>query len=537
MRDAETTRRPPEPTQAKTVEKEATPKRELPGPEEFISVLEKNNLPEHARVYRAVVELANAIKEAGGQALLVGGCIRDMLAGKIPKDFDIEVYKLKPAQIEEVAKRFGKVSDVGKAFGILKVSLGQGVDIDLSLPRTDSKIGVGHKGFEVKSDPNMSVADAARRRDFTINSMAGDPLTCELFDPFGGAKDLRDRVLRVTGEERFRDDPLRVMRALQFVGRLGLSIEPESVRIITSMVPELKELPKERIYGEWKKLLLNSEKPSLGLSAGMALGVFKRIHPEFPPLAETPQEPEWHPEGDVWIHTLMAVDEAADIVRRENLDEETAFTVMLATLCHDLGKPAVTEYKEGRLRSYAHDQAGEEPTKKFLATLGVQGLMRDKIVRLVVDHLAPSMLYITEKVKKQPVSDGAIRKLATRLTPATIQELVCVAEADHVGRGPFQDPEIKEQLLLNLREYPAGLWLLKRARDLAVEKSKPVDLLQGRDLLNFGVSPGKHMGDIIKLANKLRDENELTKEAVLQAVYECSGDTKATLERLTAMLE
>ena len=535
MGNTETNYRPPEPTSTEVIEREA-PKRDLPGPEEFISVLEQNNLPEHARVYRAVVELANAIKEAGGQAILVGGCIRDMLAGKIPKDFDIEVYKLEPAQIEEIAKHFGKVSDVGKAFGILKVSLGQGVDIDLSLPRTDSKIGVGHKGFEVKSDPNMTLADAARRRDFTINSMAGDPLTGELFDPFSGAKDLRDRVLRVTDEERFRDDPLRVMRALQFVGRLGLSIEPESVRIITSMVPELKELPKERIYEEWKKLLLKSEKPSLGLSAGMALGVFKEIHPEFPPLAETPQEPEWHPEGDAWIHTLMSVDEAAKIVRRERLDEDASLVVLFSTLCHDLGKPTTTETKDGRIISHGHEPAGEEPAKKFLTELGAPVLISEKVVRLIVNHLFPMLLYIDETVRGRPVSNGAIRKLADRIGPATIYELSLVAEADHVGRGPFQDPEIPEQLLLNLREYPAGKWLLDRARVLDVEKSKPADLLQGRDLLNLGLKSGRHIGEIIKLANKLRDEKELNKEVVLQVVYECSGDPKAVLERLTAML-
>ena len=236
------------------------------------------------------------------------------------------------------------------------------------------------RSVSVKSDPNMTVIEAARRRDFTINSMAGDPLTGELFDPFGGAKDLRNRVLRVTDEERFRDDPLRVMRALQFVGRLGLSIDSESVRIITSMVPELRELPKERIYEEWKKLLLKSEKPSLGLSAGMALGVFKEIHPEFPPLAETPQEPEWHPEGDVWIHTLMAIDEAANIVRQERLDEDGSLVVLFSTLCHDLGKPATTETKDGRIISHGHEPAGEEPAKKFLATLGVPGLLQENEV-------------------------------------------------------------------------------------------------------------------------------------------------------------
>jgi tRNA nucleotidyltransferase (CCA-adding enzyme) len=509
----------------------------LPSPEEFITVLEANEMPEHARVYRAAVELSNAIKEAGGQALLVGGCVRDMLAHKIPKDFDIEVYRLQPKAVEEIAKRFGKVSEVGKAFGILKISLGEGVDIDLSLPRTDSKTGVGHRNFDVIVDPDMSIVDAARRRDFTINSMAGDPLTGKIYDPFGGAQDLKDRVLRVTDAERFHDDPLRVMRALQFAGRLGLSIEPESRKIISSMAPELKDLPKERLYEEWKKLLLKSGKPSLGLAAGMALGVFREIHPEFPPLAETPQETKWHPEGDAWIHTLMSVDEAAKIIRREQLDEDTSLTIMLATLCHDLGKPATTNDEGGRITAHGHESAGAEPTEKFLASLGAPTLVRDKVARLVVNHLTPIMLYEDETIRHQPISDGTIRRLAERLSPATINELVVVSEADHIGRGPFEDPEIPAQLLLNLHEFSAGPWLLARARAIQVEKSRPASLLMGRDLIGLGFKSGENIGQIIKLANALRDEKGLTREAVLQLIYGRENDPQAAIDKLTALLK
>ncbi len=508
----------------------------LPLPDEFINVLEANDMSEHARVYRATVELASALQEIGGRALLVGGCIRDMLAHKIPKDFDIEVYKLQPEQIEEVARRFGKVSEVGKAFGILKISLGEGVDIDLSLPRADSKTGAGHKGFDVSIDPDMSVTEAAKRRDFTINSMVGDPLTGEIFDPFGGAQDLKDRILRVTDAERFRDDPLRVMRALQFVGRLGLSIDPESRQIISSMVPELKDLPKERLYEEWKKLLLKSGKPSLGLTAGMALGVFNEIHPEFPPLAATPQEPEWHPEGDAWVHTLMCVDEAAKIIRREQLDEETALTVMLSTLCHDLGKPTTTKQEEKKITSYGHEAAGEEPAKKFLATLGAPAVVRDKVARLVAMHLMPIQFYGDETLRHQDVSDGSIRRLAANLSPATINELVLVSEADVIGRGPFEDPEVKDQLLLNLHEFPAGKWLLTRARAIEVENSKPVSLLRGRDLMLLGFKPGEHVGKIVKLADALRDEKAMTREAILQLLNGREKDPAALIEEMNALL-
>ncbi|MFH1175101.1 MAG: CCA tRNA nucleotidyltransferase [bacterium] len=518
-----------------SLEKEKNKTENLPSSEELISSLEEKGLDKYAEVYKTVVDLSEEIKSAGGQALLVGGCVRDILAGKIPKDFDIEVRKLTSSKIEEISEKFGKCSDIGKSFGILKLSLGGGLDLDISLPRKDSKIADGHKGFEIKTDPFMSIEDGARRRDFTINSMASDPITGELFDPFGGAKDLKERVLRITDEERFGDDPLRVLRALQFVGRLGLSIEGKSAKIIMNMAPQLKELPKERIFEEWKKMLLKSEKPSLGLAAGMALGVFKEIHPVFPPLAETPQDSKWHPEGDVWIHTLMSVDEAAKIIRREGLDEDNSMVVMFSALCHDLGKPYVTEIVDGCIRSYGHEDAGDQPTKVFLASLGVQSILREKITQIVVNHLAPTLLYTDEIIKNQPISDGAIRKLAKRIYPATIRELVLVAEADQLGRGPFKNPEISEQLLFP-NSFPQGEWLLKRARNLDVEKSKPVNLIEGRDLISLGFKNGKHIGDIIRLANILRDEKEFTKEMILQVVYGLSDDCDKAIFKLKSLV-
>lgn len=486
-------------------------------PEDYIRIMRESGFTEHAKAYEKVLELVQTIKENGGQALLVGGSVRDSLMGKISKDFDLEVYGLEPAKIEEIAQQVGKVSDVGKAFGILKITLEGGLDIDVSLPRVDSKIDTGHKGFEIKTDPRMSIEDAARRRDFTMNSIAADPLTGELYDYFGGVEDIKNRVLRITDSERFRDDPLRVLRALQFIGRFGLEIDKASIEIIQGMAPQLKELPKERIGEEWKKLLLKSEKPSLGLSAGMTLGVFREIHPEFPPLAETPQEQEWHPEGDVWVHTLMTIDEAAKIAQRERLGGDKSLTILLASLCHDLGKPMVTEYRGGKIISHGHEAAGEEPTKKFLATIGIDNLTRDKVVKLVTNHLIPTMFYIEEAVRKNKISDGAIRRLAQRIHPATIQELVLISEADHLGRGCF-DPEIKELLLLPADQFPAGKWLLEKARVLEVEASRPADLTLGRDWINRGYKSGKNIGELIRLANDLRDEKNFSREMVFEII-------------------
>lgn len=504
----------------------------IPAPHEYDAWLRSSGLEQQARAYQLTLDVARAIQAAGGKALLVGGSVRDMLVGIPAKDFDLEVYGVSAELVAELAGQFGQVSDVGKAFGILKLSV-HGYDVDISLPRVDSKIGLGHRGFAVATDPHMSVADAARRRDFTINAMAADPLTGELFDPWGGRDDLRHRLLRVTDPERFQDDPLRVLRGLQFVARFGLSIDPASAELMRQMVPQLKELPKERIGEEWKKLLLKSAKPSLGLAAGMALGVWHQLHPEFPPLAQTPQDPAWHPEGDVWIHTLMVVDAAATIIRQNDLDPDTSLVVMLAALCHDLGKATTTEFGDGRWRSHGHEPAGEEPTKKFLAHIGIAGDIRDTVAKIVVNHLVPTMLYTEAVIKKRPVTDGAIRRLAKRIAPATIAQLTLTAQADHYGRGPFPDPRFPAQLLLPEGRYPAGRWLQRRAAALGVEQQPPADLIKGRELLALGFPPGIAIGQLIRLANDLRDSHQWTREMVLAELATISDVPTAltTLEK------
>ena len=508
---------------------------EFPSPEAYLQNMIESGFPEHAKAYEKVLEVAEIIKENNGQALLIGGSVRDSLMGKVSKDFDLEIYGLEPEVVETIVQQIGKVSDVGKAFGILKISLDEGIDIDISLPRTDSKIDVGHRGFEVKTDPYMSIEDAARRRDFTINSIAADPLTGKLYDPFNGVEDIKNRILRVTDPERFKDDPLRVLRVLQFVGRFGLEIEKDSIKVIQERIQELKELPKERIGEEWKKLLLKSEKPSLGLSAGMMLGIFREIHPEFPPLTEIQQEIEWHPEGDVWVHTLMTVDEAVKIIQKEDLKDSKKLTILLASLCHDLGKPMVTESIDGYIRSYGHEDAGEEPTKKFLSKIGIDNLTRDKVVKLVKNHLIPTMFYTNENFRGNKVSDGAIRRLAKRLHPATIQELVLVSEADHLGRGSL-DPKIKEQLLIPPDQFPARDWLLERARKLEVESSRPADLTRGRDWINLGYKQGENIGKLIKVSNDLRDEKDYTGEMVFRSIDNIQNPEEA-LKILSSILE
>lgn len=500
----------------------------------YIKKLKKLGSKNHIKAFEIVLKIAKAVKGTGGRAFLVGGCVRDMVLGQISKDFDLEVYKLQPKEVEKIVKQFGKISDVGKSFGVLKISCGEGIEIDVSLPRTDSKIGVGHRGFDVNTDPNMSIREAASRRDFTINSMAYDPLTNELYDSFNGLKDLNKKILRVTNHETFGDDPLRVLRALQFVARFELEIEQESKKIIQGMLPQLKELPKERILEEWKKLLLKSEKPSLGLSSGMELGVFKELHPEFLLLPQTPQDSESHPEGDVWSHTMKCVDEAAKIIRRENLGEKIAFCIMLAIFCHDLGKPFTKQVRNGLYVYPDHDKAAQEPTRKFLSKIGADKNIKVKVLKLVTNHMAPLNLYLSEVKRGEKVKDGEIRRLATKIYPATIYELVLLADADYWGTIISSNQIDSEKSKFSGRS-PAGKWLLRRAQVLHVDKSKPADLITGKDLIKLGLHPCRDFGMIIDLANQLRDDRNYTKMKIIQLLTETKSETEA-IDKLKSFL-
>ncbi len=350
-------------------------------------------------------------------------------------------------------------------------------DIDVALPRRESKRGRGHKGFEVRGDPFMSVAEAASRRDFTINAIAWDPLTGVYEDPFDGRGDLATGVLRAVDPRTFGDDSLRVLRAIQFAARFELTLDADTAALCRAI--PLDDLPAERIWGEIEKLLLKATRPSLGFVLALDLGVIDRVLPEMRPLVGCEQEPEWHPEGDVWIHTLMVIDEA----RRANgdLSRPRLIAIMLGAMCHDLGKPATTAFVDGRIRSLDHEQAGVEPTEALLDRLNVHTIdgfdVRRQVVGLVAQHLKPGMFH-----KASNVGDGAFRRLAQKVD---LELLARLARADCLGRtGSF--------------DCSAMDWFLDRARALGVEHQPPPPLLLGRHLLELGSLAGPRVGEILK---------------------------------------
>jgi tRNA nucleotidyltransferase/poly(A) polymerase len=304
--------------------------------------------------------MATAVRARGGRALAVGGCVRDELLGRTPKDFDIEVFGVPADDLRTLLEAFGRVDLVGESFAVYKVA-----GLDVALPRRESKTGRGHKGFAIEGDPHLSIEDAARRRDFTINAISRDLLTNEIVDPFRGQDDLRARRLRVVDADRFGDDSLRVLRALQFTARFNLTVDA-GTRAVLQSIP-VDDLPAERVWGEIEKLLLLPDRPSVGFTLAHDLGLVTRLWPEMAALMGCPQEPEWHPEGDVWIHTLMVIDEARS--RISDLTRGPAVAMMLGAICHDLGKPAVTAFSDGRIRIDRARRrrcgAGDEPARSL----------------------------------------------------------------------------------------------------------------------------------------------------------------------------
>ncbi len=445
--------------------------------------------------------IAVAVGDAGGRALIVGGWVRDRLLGhdvahrpgpgatpsavEGSKDIDIEVYQVPADRLRRVLESLGRVERVGESFQVYKVG-----DIDVSLPRRESKSGRGHRGFDVSGDPDMPVAEAARRRDFTVNAIGWDPLTEEYFDPYDGRGDLERGVLRVVDPATFADDSLRVLRAVQFAARFNFTLDERTWELCRTI--RLDDLPAERVWGEVEKLLL-APTPSIGFALAMDLGVIAKLFPELQALSGCRQEPEWHPEGDVWVHTLQVIDQARQ--RLDGLARPQQIAVMLGAVCHDLGKPATTAIIDGRIRSMDHEEQGVPPSIALLDRLNVHSIdgydVRRQVLGLVAHHLKPGAWF---KVRDE-VGDGAFRRLAQKVD---LELLALFAKADCLGRKPGQF------------DCSAMDWFLERARSLGVEHRPPPAILLGRHLLALGLQPGPRVGEILKAVYEQQLDGRVT---------------------------
>jgi tRNA nucleotidyltransferase (CCA-adding enzyme) len=438
-------------------------------------------------------ELTRLLREvpALSRTYLVGGCVRDSLLGIAHKDLDLEVYGVDYEVLEQALSAYGRVDLVGKSFGVIKFTGRSGGQWDFSLPRRDSKMSAGHKGFEVEFEPDIDLRTAASRRDFTINALMFDPRKGEYLDFFGGRDDLQRRVLRHTSAA-FVEDPLRVLRGMQFAARLDLSPAPETVELCRSIVGTFPELAVERVGMEWFKWAVAGRRPSAGLRLLKDTG-WLRHFPEIAALDGIPQDPEWHPEGDVFTHTCHCCDALAELAEWRGADETTRRVLMFAVLAHDFAKPLTTQEveREGRQRivSPGHEELGGPMAGAFLTRIDAPNEIKERVVPLVKHHLA----------HLQQITDRAVRRLANFLQPATIAELCLVMTADHFGRPP--KPRVIHEGVLELRA---------KAEELRLRESAPKPLLQGRHLIARGLEPGKHFGTLLSEAFEAQLEGEFT---------------------------
>lgn len=467
-------------------------------PSKRIKLLGKKGKKRHSRIFREAIEtphsgrpeedtppattlpthdlpdevkhVTHQINKTGARALLVGGSVRDRLMGKPSKDFDVEVYGMHPDDLEHHLSKIGKVDKVGKSFGVLKLKHGN-EDFDVSIPRRDQKTGKGTKGFMSTPDPTMTIGEAGKRRDFTMNSVAMDPTTGHVYDPHGGIPDIKSRTLRATDPNAFAEDPLRILRGAQFAARHKMTVHPDTMRLMQTASPELRELPKERIHAEWKKLLTKGEEPSRGLDVLHQSGALRELHPELHAL---------HDAGAL-ERTKQSLDNV--VSRTKGLQPNVREAIHHATLLQ-------------------HTDA-KDPSKVSSEQFGAHKDAAAKVGNLVAERKSAVDLHH----KRDSATEGDVRRLAARLHPATIGELTHVLHASH--------PE---------GESPAAHWLTGKAKEHDVHDGPTKPLLTGKHLAELGMKQGKEIGAIIRKVLELQ----------LDGHVKTVDDAKAAARRLIA---
>lgn len=434
----------------------------------------------------SVLEIARLVDVQGGKLFLVGGWVRDAMRGAPSKDLDLEVYGIEASALTSLLRPFGFTNPVGRHFPVWRETR---AGIDVSLPRAD--------GAESWSGDEASLGrlmdQAARARDLTLNAMAWDPLANQLVDPLDGRADLTRSTLCAADAARFGDDPLRVYRVARLAALLDAAPDAELIALCRGL--DLSALPPERIAAELSRILLGLPRPWLAIETLDALGQLSTLAP-IAALQGVPQDSEWHPEGDVFVHTGMVVNCAAK--RAVGLPAEEAASLLWAALCHDFGKATTTFREEdGRIRSPSHDVEGARVAAVWLSELRVGAKLCDRVAALVRHHLAPA-LFVAQKTKPK-----GYRRLARKLDQVgvTATELERVARADHLGRTT---KEAREET------FAAGDRFLVIAHQAEVALGVPKDIVAARDLMAKGVPAGPGLGKLLARCREIQDESDET---------------------------
>ncbi len=434
--------------------------------------------------------IAAAVCAAGGRACYVGGFVRDRLMGIECKDIDIEVSGISPAQLRHALGALGSAYEKGASFGVLGI---RGSDVDIAMPRTESRTGAKHTDFDVCVDPYLPPREACRRRDFTINAMMQDVLTGEILDFYGGRADLRDRVIRCVCPETFVEDALRAFRGAQFAARLNARIDDGTMALCRGM--DVTQLSMERILGETEKALLKAERPSAYFDALRDMDHLKEFFPEIQALIGVPQNPKYHPEGDVYTHTMLVLDVAAALHDRAR--QPMAF--MLAALTHDLGKSVATQVQpDGRITAYEHELLGLDIVDRQLRRITNNKQVIAAVLNHVKLHMRPNMLAGANSKKRK-----SREMFDLSLCP---EDLILLSRADATGKldAPYDE------------RYDA--WLRMRLEDYRACVDRP--MVGGKDLIEAGVAPGPDFAELIHRARMLHFSGLEKQNALKQVLSE-----------------
>lgn len=440
-------------------------------------------------------KIAYCAAQAGGRVYYVGGLVRDKLLGKENKDVDIEVHGIPAQTLEAILDSLGERTEMGSSFGIYGL---KHCELDIAMPRKEAVNSRGHKDFAGFTDPMLGVEKAAQRRDFTINAMMEDVLTGEIVDCFGGQQDLKNGVIRHVNDATFVEDPLRVLRAAQFAARFGFSVAEETSALCSTL--DLTALPSERILGELEKALLKAPRPSVFFSILRQMNQLKDWFPEVEALIGIPQEPRFHPEGDVWNHTMLVLDEAAKL--RDKAKQPLA--LMLSALCHDFGKRDAIQDDHGRIRALGHEEAGIPIAEGFLARITTEKRLHKYVQNMVELHMRPNIM------AAQQSSGKSFCKLFDRsICP---EDLLLLAKADAMGRAIEQD------------YGPTDAFLQERLEEFHEIMSRP--FVQGADLMEAGFRPDKDFGEALAYAHKMRLAGVSKSDALKQTTAWLSKERK-----------
>lgn len=431
------------------------------------------------------IKIAKQVSENGGRTFLVGGCVRDEILGKEIKDIDIEVHNIEIEKLIEILNSLGEVKKIGASFGVFNL---KGYDIDIAMPRKEKSSGRGHRDFEIYVDPFIGYKEAAKRRDFTMNALMKDILTGEVIDSFGGIDDLKNKTIRHVNDESFCEDPLRVFRAAQFASRFDFKIDQKTIDLSSKM--DLSALAFERVFEELKKALLKSDKPSVFFESLRDMNQLSTWFKEVEDLIGVNQPKEHHPEGDVFNHTMLVLNQAAKL--RKDAKDPLAF--MLAAMCHDFGKAVTTKIDEnGKVTSYKHELESVKITEAFLDRLNKVNLKKE-VLNLVELHMRPNQMYNVAKKKSM------MRLWDKCICP---EDLILLARADSLGRDKIKDyDEIEKILRASLKDYKN---LMKKPQ------------VTGKDLISLGLKPGEEFSKYIQFGHKLHLSG-VPKEQVLRHI-------------------